>query len=261
MREASAEQEYAIHRRRSYAIPRGHTVFAYVFLGEAAFDDNGETVKGLTLVVFGDGDYVKVKAGSLGARFVLVSGKPLDEPIARYGPFVMNTEAEIQEALKDLRRGTLHKYLGVSPNPGISDILTNTLPIERHLLKNLHPNLDFLPRGTYPTDPSELLMTECFSNLLKELSTQYDFVLIDTPPVMLVTDSILISAHTGINYLVLGSGVHQPAEIEITIKRLQNAGIHLQGSIFNVHTAAAAKVKTHRKYGKYNYYYDEAIKR
>src|SRR5436853_225444 len=58
------------------------------------------------LVVLGDGDYVKVVTGVTPVRFLLVSGKPLHEPIARYGPFVMNTEEEIEQTLRELREGT-----------------------------------------------------------------------------------------------------------------------------------------------------------
>jgi len=58
------------------------------------------------LVVLGDGDYVKVVTGATPVRFLLVSGKPLHEPIARYGPFVMNTEEEIEQTLQELRQGT-----------------------------------------------------------------------------------------------------------------------------------------------------------
>ena len=61
------------------------------------------------LIVFNDGDYVEVRALDQGARFLLVSGKPSHEPIARYGPFVMNTREEIQQALQDLRNGTFVK--------------------------------------------------------------------------------------------------------------------------------------------------------
>lgn len=90
----------------THSIPRGHAVFAYLFVGSAIFDEGGEKVAARTLVVFHDGDLVKIKAGENGARLILVSGKPLNEPIARYGPFVMNTEDEIRQALMDLKRGT-----------------------------------------------------------------------------------------------------------------------------------------------------------
>jgi quercetin 2,3-dioxygenase len=90
-------------------VARGHTAFAYVFEGSAIFPGPGQeevTVPHPRLVVLGDGDAIHVKTGAEPARFLLVSGKPLGEPIARYGPFVMNSKAEIEQALEDLRRGT-----------------------------------------------------------------------------------------------------------------------------------------------------------
>jgi redox-sensitive bicupin YhaK (pirin superfamily) len=91
-------------------IHRGHTAFAYVFEGEAKFagdeKEDGTMVSHPRLVVLGDGDYVKVITGETPVRFLLVSGKPLHEPIARYGPFVMNTEEEIAQTLQELREGT-----------------------------------------------------------------------------------------------------------------------------------------------------------
>jgi redox-sensitive bicupin YhaK (pirin superfamily) len=91
-------------------IHRGHTAFAYVFEGEARFagdeKDDGTMISHPRLVVLGDGDYVKVVTDATQVRFLLVSGKPLHEPIARYGPFVMNTEEEIEQTLQELRQGT-----------------------------------------------------------------------------------------------------------------------------------------------------------
>lgn len=92
------------------AVERGHTAFAYVFAGGGRFGvtnkEDGEAVGHPTLVVFGDGDRVGVRAVAQSVRFLFVSGKPLYEPIARYGPFVMNTAEEIEQALRDLRNGT-----------------------------------------------------------------------------------------------------------------------------------------------------------
>jgi quercetin 2,3-dioxygenase len=94
----------------SQPIERGHTAFAYVFEGEGRFgggeQDNGTQIPHPRLVVFGDGDYIHVTTGKSPVRFLLVSGKPLGEPIARYGPFVMNTEEEIERTLQELREGT-----------------------------------------------------------------------------------------------------------------------------------------------------------
>lgn len=91
-------------------IQRGHAAFAYVFEGEATFAgrdrEDGTTILHPRLVVLGDGDEVKVSTGATPVRFLLVSGKPLHEPIARYGPFVMNTQEEIEQTLQELRHGT-----------------------------------------------------------------------------------------------------------------------------------------------------------
>jgi quercetin 2,3-dioxygenase len=98
------------HASFTQPIERGHTAFIYLFEGEAQFPsyDGGEPSKisSLKLLVLEDGDEVKVETGKSPARFLLVSGKPLGEPIARYGPFVMNTQEEIEETLQDLRDGT-----------------------------------------------------------------------------------------------------------------------------------------------------------
>ena len=92
-------------------IERGHAAFAYVFEGEAKFaaserQQDGTRVSHPKLVVLGDGDYVQVATDETPVRFLLVSGKPLHEPIARYGPFVMNTDEEIEQTLRELQQGT-----------------------------------------------------------------------------------------------------------------------------------------------------------
>jgi len=90
------------------AVPEGHAALAYVFEGDGVFgEEGGPVVPSPRMVVFGDGDRVRAKAaGKKPVRFLLLSGKPLGEPIARYGPFVMNTKEEIEQALEDLRKGT-----------------------------------------------------------------------------------------------------------------------------------------------------------
>ncbi len=94
-------------RELVHPVPRGHAAFAYLFGGEAAFGPGeGTAVRETRLIRFADGEAVRARGTSRGARFLLVSGKPLGEPIARYGPFVMNTREEIEQALEDLRRGT-----------------------------------------------------------------------------------------------------------------------------------------------------------
>jgi len=97
------------HASFTQPIERGHTAFAYVFEGEAKFageKEDGTMISSPRLVVLGDGDHMKVRTDAAPVRFLLVSGKPLHEPVARYGPFVMNTEEEIEQTLLELREGT-----------------------------------------------------------------------------------------------------------------------------------------------------------
>ena len=97
-------------------IKRGHTAFAYIFEGEGIFGDldlesfkKGANIKATRMAIFGDGDLLKVYTDQNPVRFLLISGKPLNEPIARYGPFVMNTNDEIEQALRDLQNDTFVK--------------------------------------------------------------------------------------------------------------------------------------------------------
>ena len=87
------------------AVPRGHTAFAYVEYGEVRFGPEHKAAHAPALIVFDEGDVVEASAGAEGGRFLLAAARPLKEPIARYGPFVMNTRAEIEQTLEDLRSG------------------------------------------------------------------------------------------------------------------------------------------------------------
>ena len=89
-------------------VKRGQNVFAYLFDGQAAFggDTEERAVESPGLVLFDDGDLITARASERSARFLLVSGFPIGEPIARYGPFVMNTREEIEETIREIREGT-----------------------------------------------------------------------------------------------------------------------------------------------------------
>jgi quercetin 2,3-dioxygenase len=116
-------------KRKSLPVERGRHAFAYVFEGSGTFSDASqpfgvltekETAQGETLirertgnrslVVFDSGDEVTVQAGDEGIRFLLISGKPIEEPVAWHGPIVMNTQAELQQAVAELRNGTFIKH-------------------------------------------------------------------------------------------------------------------------------------------------------
>jgi hypothetical protein len=112
--------ELAAGHTWAHPVPAGHTAFAYVFEGGGTFgpDGGGREVEALGLALLSDGDRIEVRTAGRPVRFLFVSGKPLGEPVARYGPFVMNTREEIQQALRDLRQGT---FVKVQPETNAGD--------------------------------------------------------------------------------------------------------------------------------------------
>ena len=88
----------------SHTVAGDHTLFVYIFEGSLE-GEGAKKVLAPALLIFGDGDLVELKGGENGGRIILVAGIPLNEPVARYGPFVMNTKEEISQAIEDHRRG------------------------------------------------------------------------------------------------------------------------------------------------------------
>ena len=150
----------------------------------------------------------------------------------------------------DMRRGTLYRYFNCKNTPGLSEVINKTANLQNAIVTTRLPTLDFLPTGQYPGNPSELLMRPTFKELLDHASTNYDFVIIDTVPVALVTDGLIIANSSGLNLLVLDSGAHSEHDIELAISHINNTGVKLAGTIFN-HTSVKAS-----KYGYGNYYYN-----
>ena len=156
----------------------------------------------------------------------------------------------------DLRRGVLHRNFNLKQKPGLVDFLTKHLPIDQVLKKTHHPNLTILTRGSYIADSSELLMSKDFKEFIHSASQQFDIVVIDTAPILLVTDGAVIAGLSGTNYLVIGANAHHPSEIVMVMKRLTNASVDVHGSIFNFFKTGA-KSQFHSKYG--GYYEDEEM--
>lgn len=151
----------------------------------------------------------------------------------------------------DMRRGRLHRYLGVEQRPGLSDYIAGSGDLQQILHKSPTPGLDMITAGTRPPNPSELLMSERFSEMLKSLSQAYDHVLIDTPPVLPVTDAAIVGRLAGTTLVVLKAAEHPMRAIEETVKRLRQAGVTVRGIVFN---QVGARIGSYG-YGAYGYAY------
>jgi tyrosine-protein kinase Etk/Wzc len=151
----------------------------------------------------------------------------------------------------DLRRGHLHEYMGIERENGLSDFIGGEIPIGKALHQTTVPGLTLIPTGTIPPNPSELLLHKRFANCLSVLIPRYDHIIIDSPPILAVTDATIIGQMAGGSLLVLKAGEHPMREIEQAVKRLQQSDVNLRGILFN-------DIKTNsRRYGagKYNYQY------
>ncbi|OIF07686.1 tyrosine protein kinase, partial [Acinetobacter baumannii] len=119
----------------------------------------------------------------------------------------------------DMRRGYMHKYFDVDVKPGLSELLSGQADLQKVLHKTQVANLDVITRGKSPTNPSEILSSNQFKELLEQLQSQYDHIIIDTPPVLAVTDGIIISQYTGVNLIVARYAKSQMKELELTVNR------------------------------------------
>jgi len=132
----------------------------------------------------------------------------------------------------DFRNPTIHKLLGL-PNKGVSNCIAtggNFREIIQHIEQD---NLDILTSGPVAPNPSEILMSNKMQAMLDTARQEYDYILIDTPPVMPVTDAAVLSSKTDGVMLVVASGEDKPELVQATKTRLEQAGANILGCILN----------------------------
>jgi len=155
----------------------------------------------------------------------------------------------------DMRKGLLHRMIGGRPENGLSELISGQVQISDVVRPvNGVGQLMFIPRGKIPPNPSELLMHANFNTLLETLRPRYDLIIIDTPPVLAVTDAAVIGHHVGTSLLVVRFGINQVREIALAKQRLDQNGVPIKGAIFNLVEKRAAG------YYAYAYYAYEPTK-
>ncbi|UFP98287.1 polysaccharide biosynthesis tyrosine autokinase [Pseudomonas fitomaticsae] len=158
----------------------------------------------------------------------------------------------------DMRKGHLHKTLNTPITNGLSDLLVKRCTLDQAINKVEVDNLHFISRGQVPPNPSELLMHANFRELLAQLSERYDVVIIDTPPLLAVTDAAIVGREAGISLIVARFGVNPAKEIEMTIRRFAQNGIELKGAVFNGVEKRAASYYGNGSYYNYEYASDQS---
>ncbi|HDT5474862.1 TPA: polysaccharide biosynthesis tyrosine autokinase, partial [Klebsiella pneumoniae subsp. pneumoniae] len=150
----------------------------------------------------------------------------------------------------DLRKGYTHKLFGTDNNHGLSDWLSARDPMDK-IIKHLPTiGIDFISRGTVPPNPAELLMHSRLKEVLSWASSNYDLVIVDTPPILAVTDAAIISKYVGTSLIVARFEQNTVKEMEVCIKRFEQAGATIKGCILN---GVVRKASSYYNYGYTSY--------
>lgn len=149
----------------------------------------------------------------------------------------------------DLRKGYINQYFGLNRGPGLSELIAGSKTFDEVVQRNVAPGVDLIPTGALPPNPGELLLSPATVHLIQTLSTQYDLVIIDTPPVLAVSDTQVLAPVAGTVFLIAKANVTAIGEIHESVKRLQQSGVNVKGVVFN-----DFKVDK-RRYGGYGYRY------
>lgn len=157
----------------------------------------------------------------------------------------------------DMRKGYLQQCFGLNWENGLSDLLSGKITRDVAVQSAKVENLDIITRGQVPPNPSELLMHPRFKELVDWASENYDLVIIDTPPVLAVTDPSIVGAIAGTTLMVARFGQNTVKEIDVARSRFEQAGIEVKGVILN---AIEKKASSSYGYGYYNYSYGESKK-
>ncbi|PIV99422.1 MAG: capsular biosynthesis protein, partial [Deltaproteobacteria bacterium CG17_big_fil_post_rev_8_21_14_2_50_63_7] len=149
----------------------------------------------------------------------------------------------------DMRRPRLYRAFGVEPATGLSEVLIEHATLEQAILETEIDGLDLLPCGPIPPNPAELFHTQRFLDVLEELKKRYERVIIDSPPVIAVTDAMILAQLVDGVILVSKAGSTRRELLKRSKELLEGIGANLIGTILNNVNFE------NRRYGKYYYYY------
>ncbi|RJT25981.1 polysaccharide biosynthesis tyrosine autokinase [Buttiauxella izardii] len=150
----------------------------------------------------------------------------------------------------DLRKGQVHHVIGCHEKNGLSDALISTKPFTEVVQKTEIENLDFISRGQVPPNPSELLMNVNFQTLMEWASENYDLVIVDTPPVLAVSDACIAAKYAGTTMLVARFQQNTLKEMAASAKRFEQNNLAINGVIFN---GVEKRASNYYEYGAYSY--------
>lgn len=153
----------------------------------------------------------------------------------------------------DFRSGRVHRYFGLERYQGFSELIRGSVSLQQVLHQNVLQNVDVITTGVLPHNPAELLLSPTATEWLDRLSELYDVVLLDTAPVLAVSDAMALAGHAGTVFMLARAQVSTLGELEEATKRLNQAGAQVKGVIFNDFDAASNRFSI--RYGSYHHSY------
>jgi tyrosine-protein kinase Etk/Wzc len=133
----------------------------------------------------------------------------------------------------DLHKGHLNQYFGLGREDGVAELLVGEKTLEQAVKKNVLRNVDFIPAGTRVANPSALFLNERLPQMFEQVSRQYDIVLVDAPPALLVSDVAVIGTNMGTTFLVVRDSISTIADLHVSLKRLDQARVEVKGVLYN----------------------------
>lgn len=148
----------------------------------------------------------------------------------------------------DLRKPSVHKYFNLTNGSGLTDLLLNKENYKKYI-HNIQPGLDVLTSGRIPSNATEIINSKAIKELLKELSSYYDYIFLDTPPIAIVSDPINVSIFSDAVILTIAYSETDKETIKKSIDLLKQVNANIIGTVFN-----KVPVGKNNKYYHYNYY-------
>ncbi|MFW3616426.1 polysaccharide biosynthesis tyrosine autokinase [Billgrantia antri] len=245
----SDDQQKLIRRVKRHNRRRGRSVTSGVLAQNAPDDTAIEALRGLRTslhfaMLEANDNRLMITGPSpnIGKSFISIN---LGAVIAQSGQRVLIVDA-------DMRKGHVHTAFNADSKGGLSEVLADKAGLEEVIRQSPINGLSYVARGKAPPNPAELLMSERFTRLLDAVSERFDLVIVDTPPILAVTDAAVIGHHCGTTLMVARFGLNPPREVDVAIRRLETSGVTVKGGILN---AIERKAATSYGYGYYHYAY------
>ncbi len=245
----SDEQQKLVRRFKHRHHKRGRSVTSGVLASREGDDTAIEALRGLRtslhfamLEAADNRLMITGPSPGVGKSFVTLN---LGAVCAQSGQRVLVIDA-------DMRKGHLHTAFDVASERGLSELLSGKGALDDAIRESSVPGLSFMTRGKAPPNPAELLMGDRFTALLEACSERFDLVILDTPPILAVTDAAVVGSQCGTTLMVARYGLNPAKEIRVAHDRLDASGVSVKGAILN---AVEPKAATSFGYGYYHYAY------